>query len=147
MDADQLFDDLGPGGGGSYAGALDLRPQFLVLDQLTGVFHGKHHGPGCIPLGRRGLSLFHGQSVYRDDIAFFQRLRQVQKSLAVLFGILLQRTGNLQISLLFQFLCSCKETLPLYAYGQFYILIYRRRIKNAQKAAHDQIKYFSLNLA
>ena len=89
----QFFYDLRACRGSSDPGALDLLTQFLVLDQLTGIFHGKHHGTRGIAFRRGSLSLFDGITVYRKHISFLQGSRKLDQSFV--FLILFFAPGDL----------------------------------------------------
>ena len=52
MDTDQFLDNLRTGGRGTDSRTFDLFPKLLILNQLSCIFHGKHHGTGGVPLRR-----------------------------------------------------------------------------------------------
>ena len=52
MDADQFLDNFRTGGRGTDSRTFDLFPKLLILNQLSCIFHGKHHGTGGVPLRR-----------------------------------------------------------------------------------------------
>ena len=52
FDIEELFQDLRPGRTGSDPASFDLRTKFLILDQLTCIFHRKDHGTGIVSLRR-----------------------------------------------------------------------------------------------
>ncbi len=76
------------------AGALDLGAQFLVLDELSRVFHGKDHGTGRVPLGRGSLAVADLKAVDGKEISLLERVREREQfsGIVLLFlaGVLLR---------------------------------------------------------
>jgi len=124
-----------------------LCPQLLVLNKLTGVFHGQNHGAGVIPLGRRRLALFDVETADFHRITLFQMLQELQEFRVHthIFGLLIFRVRlllcsirralgqHLQIPFVQQHLEAGEEPLAPHLGYQLHLLVFRRRIKDGQE--------------
>ena len=147
LDVNQFFQNLCPRGAGPDPTSLNLCPEFLVLDELSGVFHGKNHGSGVIPLWRRRLPLPNLKVLRQNQIALFQLLKPIKKlrvGNALLFFVCfsLFRTGNpryLVKTFLRQNLKIGEEMFSSHFQLKHHFLVNRRRIKNGKKPPHNQV--------
>ncbi len=170
-DADQFLDDLRAGSACADPGTFDLGAEFLVLDELSRIFHGKDHGTGRVPFGRRGLAVADLKAIDSKKVALFQRVCEREQlfgivlffrafprfclgsrvilvlsvtCIFVLVGVLERSAHDFEISKHLERLCRGKQRFFFNAHHEFQRLIFCRRIKDAQKTPCDQVKDFAL---
>ena len=131
-----------------------LLPQLLILDEVSGIFHGSDQCSGGISLGRGCLALPDLIAANRDHIAFFSILNKLQElflgytnvlfvfsPICALRPLLLREPRNLHISRIHQNFSRGKKLLAQNRNLEFGRIISGRGIEYGQEPSCNQHIY------